>query len=145
MVRPTPVVQGGVREETPTRLTKGQHWHIQQSMNKSVPHNDCFLKSVDLSSKKSGNYKKRMTLSRIRQLTSEGSSDSINQAFVKFDGLYFRKWTSPGCGTEWVIEQLIVPKQCREAILKLAHEVPTAGHLGREKTTQRLLHRFYWP
>ena len=50
MVRPTPVVQGGVHEKTLSQLTKGQRRHIQLSMNKSVPHNGCFLKSVDLSS-----------------------------------------------------------------------------------------------
>ena len=100
MVRPTPVVQGGVCEETPTQLTKRQRQHIQQSMNKSVPYNDCFLKSVDLSSDEVKRLQEEDdSLSRIRQLTSEGSSDSINQAFVKRDGLYFRKWTPPGRGT----------------------------------------------
>ena len=27
----------------------------------------------------------------------------------------------------------------------MAHDVPLAGHLGRDKTTQRILQRFYWP
>ena len=30
-------------------------------------------------------------------------------------------------------------------MLELAHDVPIAGHLGKEKTRQRVLHRFYWP
>ena len=30
-------------------------------------------------------------------------------------------------------------------MLKLAHSVLIAGHLGAEKTTQRVLRRFYWP
>ena len=146
MVRPSPVVQGGVREQIPTRLTKGQRRHIQQSVNTSVPHNDCFLKSVDLSSEEVKKLQEEDdSLSRIRQLTSGGFSDSINQAFVKRDSLYFRKWTLPGRGTKWEIKQLVVPKQCREAILKLTHGVPNADHLGKEKTTRRLLPRFYWP
>ena len=29
--------------------------------------------------------------------------------------------------------------------MRIAHSVPMAGHLGRDKTTQRILQRFYWP
>ena len=37
------------------------------------------------------------------------------------------------------------PLQCRATVLKLAHGVLFAGHLVRDETTQRILHRFYWP
>ena len=30
-------------------------------------------------------------------------------------------------------------------MLELGHEIPLAGHLGVEKTRQRILRRFYWP
>ena len=30
-------------------------------------------------------------------------------------------------------------------VLELGHKIPLAGHLGVEKTRQRILHRFYWP
>ena len=39
----------------------------------------------------------------------------------------------------------MLPKRCRDTVLKLAHDVPLASHLGREKTGRRLLRRFYWP
>ena len=42
-------------------------------------------------------------------------------------------------------EQLVLPLQCRRTVLKLAHEVSLAGHLGKEKTARRVLQRFYWP
>ena len=29
--------------------------------------------------------------------------------------------------------------------MKLAHSIPLAGHLGRDKTTRRILQHFYWP
>ena len=29
-------------------------------------------------------------------------------------------------------------------VLSMAHEIPSAGHLGKEKTRQRILQRFYW-
>jgi len=43
------------------------------------------------------------------------------------------------------VEQLVLPLQCRKIVLKLAHEIPLSGHLGKEKTSRRVLQRFYWP
>ncbi|CAB0040754.1 unnamed protein product [Trichogramma brassicae] len=41
--------------------------------------------------------------------------------------------------------KLIVPKEKRQQVLSECHEEPTAGHLGRHKTYQRLAMRYYWP
>ena len=41
--------------------------------------------------------------------------------------------------------QLVLPVTCRSAVLHLTHTIPLAGHLGRDKTAQRILRRFYWP
>ena len=40
---------------------------------------------------------------------------------------------------------MVVPKQCRKTVLKLGHTIPLAGHLGKNKTQDRILQRFYWP
>ncbi|XP_053872984.1 uncharacterized protein LOC128831041, partial [Malaclemys terrapin pileata] len=41
--------------------------------------------------------------------------------------------------------QLLVPRCHRRAVMKLAHDVPAAGHLGHDKTLARILGRFFWP
>ena len=33
----------------------------------------------------------------------------------------------------------------RQDVMRLAHEIPLAGHMGKQKTTARILKRFYWP
>lgn len=43
------------------------------------------------------------------------------------------------------MEQLLVPKQYHQVICKLAHTIPLAGHLGRDKTAKRITKHFYWP
>lgn len=43
------------------------------------------------------------------------------------------------------VEQLVMPRMCRRTVLELAHEIPLAGHMGKEKTRRRILQRFYWP
>ena len=41
--------------------------------------------------------------------------------------------------------QLWVPKSRREMVFQAAHYNPMAGHLGCEKTQNRIMDRFYWP
>ena len=65
--------------------------------------------------------------------------------FFKRDGLLYWRWTPPGQGEEAQIEQLVLPQECRKAVLELGHQIPLAGHLGKQKTQQRILRRFYWP
>jgi len=43
------------------------------------------------------------------------------------------------------VEQLLLPKPYRKIVCKLAHAVPLAGRLERDKTADRITWRFYWP
>ena len=38
-----------------------------------------------------------------------------------------------------------MPARLRPPILRLAYNIPMAGHLGKKKTADRILARFYWP
>lgn len=66
-----------------------------------------------------------------------------NVAFFWENNILKRKWKSKNgikSGT-----QVVLPKQLRKTVLELAHDRPLAGHLGLEKTKQRILSSFYWP
>ena len=84
------------------------------------------------------------TLGAVRE-SAKQPSKAGNYWFYEEDGLLYRHWHPREEGEEFGIEQLIVPKQHREAVLRLAHEIPLAGHLGKKKTVERILQRFYWP
>ncbi|GFV50072.1 hypothetical protein TNCV_2354571 [Trichonephila clavipes] len=47
------------------------------------------------------------------------------------------------CGEN--IDQVVLPQCKREEVLKMAHDVPLGGHLGEQKTRQRIKYSFYWP
>ena len=59
-----------------------------------------------------------------------------------------RKWrpiTAPA-NEEWqIVHQIVVPMIHRREILQLTHASPMAGHLGINKTYQKILNHFYWP
>ncbi|XP_023814763.2 uncharacterized protein LOC111947970 [Oryzias latipes] len=43
------------------------------------------------------------------------------------------------------VKQLVVPLLVRDVVLSLGHTIPWAGHLGKQKTTARVMKHFYWP
>ena len=65
-----------------------------------------------------------------------------DQLVIK-DGQLKRKFFSPKTQNYWF--QLVLPKEFWEQALKFAHDIPTAGHTGEEKTYQRLKAKFWWP
>ena len=42
------------------------------------------------------------------------------------------------------VDQIVLPKKCRNTVLHIAHTIPSVGYLGK-KTAGRILKRFYWP
>ena len=41
--------------------------------------------------------------------------------------------------------RVVVPRTLKKLVLKAAHEIPLAAHMGHNKTWQRLSRHFYWP
>jgi len=42
------------------------------------------------------------------------------------------------------ISQIVVPRQLHDKLLRVSHDIPTAGHLGVRKTYDRLARHFFW-
>lgn len=40
--------------------------------------------------------------------------------------------------------RIVVPERLQKILLKASHDIPISGHLGVQKTVQRLRERFYW-
>ena len=45
----------------------------------------------------------------------------------------------PSDSPDTVYEQIVLPKMYHQWVIRLAHDIPFAGHLGREKTARILL------
>ena len=64
------------------------------------------------------------------------------------NGILMRKWRpyDVPADDEWAVyHQIVVPKSYRHEILSIAHESPTSGHLGINKTYHKIINHFYWP
>ena len=58
------------------------------------------------------------------------------------------KWRPPDVNVddEWAVRyQIVIPKPYHEEVLRLAHETPLSGHLGINKTYEKIIRHFYWP
>ena len=80
-------------------------------------------------------------------VSGEGLEDLSTGFFLKGEVL-MRKWTPPRLsGHEgWgAVEQIVIPQVYRGEVLRLAHDNPLSGHLGINKTFDRILRYFFWP
>ena len=84
------------------------------------------------------------SLAAVRKAAIGGVS-TAGTGFFEREGLLYRRWTPRGRDEDMAIEQLMLPTPCRKTVLQLAHELPLAGHMGKKKTSERILQRFYWP
>ena len=41
-------------------------------------------------------------------------------------------------------DKLVVPRSKKEEVLRACHEIPSAGHQGRDRTKERVKQRFFW-
>ena len=74
--------------------------------------------------------------------------DKVPVGYYVRNGVLMRKWRPPNipASEEWsVVHQIVVLKVYQSEILKLAHESPMGGHLGINKTYNKITKHFYWP
>ena len=68
--------------------------------------------------------------------------NSFNRLKLHNDLLY-RSWEREK--SEIPDDLLCVPESMTENIIKLCHDIPSGGHLGKPKTLAKIQSRFYWP
>ena len=80
-------------------------------------------------------------------MSDEDIEQSPHGYFLR-DSVLMRKWRplTASAQDEWrVLFQIVIPVSFRGEVLSLAHDHHFAGHLGVNKTTDRILRHFFWP
>ena len=82
----------------------------------------------------------------LTQVRAATSSDAVTRAVLDTPRLFATKYTVRD-GLVYCGQQLYVPHhiELRLRLLREAHDVPVAGHLGVTKTAELLSRSFYWP
>ncbi|XP_037526427.1 uncharacterized protein LOC119403570 [Rhipicephalus sanguineus] len=75
-----------------------------------------------------------------RKQTCRNEKGSVE--YKQEQGLLYRRYTE---ANGRLVRQLVVPHCHREAVLKTAHDGIMAGHLGTQKTKDRISEEFFWP
>jgi len=83
-------------------------------------------------------------IGNIYQKVTDGEGENSYQLR---EGVLVRKYTEPGkCNrVGGSLLQVLVPREFREGILRLAHDLPESGHFGQTKTLEIVRRDFWWP
>ena len=65
--------------------------------------------------------------------------------FVKENNVVYRVCVKSKLSQNEGLKTLVLPKNCRAKVLKLAHESIVAGHFSHRKTKANIFTHFYWP
>ena len=140
------ILQGGKQRSTQTRSQKRQNrleHRLKVCSDPSVGDSLPEMSAEELRVMQEADP----TLKTLRNTVGKDQSkDGVN--FKLRNGrLLYRVVVPLGKGTDAVEarEQLVLPVNCRRVVMELAHSIPLAGHLGKHKTVDRTLQRFYWP
>ena len=77
---------------------------------------------------------KDTSLAKVCQSANRDVDCITDKSYYWHDGLLYHQWKPHGQDADRVVNQLVLPEQCRGRVLSLAHSIPLAGHLGKEKT-----------
>ena len=82
-------------------------------------------------------FEKSISVSDITDLT--------NEEFVVKEEVLYRYHRPLTALNSDIVEQIVVPCKLREKVLSLGHDDIFAGHLGVNKTLQKIKKSFFWP
>ena len=85
--------------------------------------------------------------SRLPNTSAEARAimHSIDDYYLDPYGLLCHLWVPKGQRVPSIKSQLVVPPSLRDEILVGGHDDPLAGHLGVNKTYEKLREHYYWP
>ncbi|UYV69241.1 hypothetical protein LAZ67_6002959 [Cordylochernes scorpioides] len=75
-----------------------------------------------------------------RDITGKLPDAKTRDEYKKINGILYKK-NHATQGNQWLV---VAPKQSVSEIMKTAHDIPEAGHMGVAKTVHCIKQRFYW-
>lgn len=86
-----------------------------------------------------------VTLDKARNKALQKASEEGDSYFIEKDLLMHRKFLEDVHNGVRYVDRVVVPEAYRNEILRVAHTIPLAGHMGSTKTLNRIEAHFFWP
>ena len=86
-----------------------------------------------------------ITLAKVFKTVGKQQTRNNIYWYETQNGITYRIHKTLGQRQDRVVKQLVVPKVLRNTIMSVAHEAILAGHMGANKTLNRIKSAFYWP
>ena len=90
--------------------------------------------------RESADLQKCFELARAQESVKSGKVATVRYQVSK--GILYHVYQVPGRAD---VKQLMVPKELRWVVLRLAHDSVMSGHEGIHKTIDRVMSNFWWP
>ena len=123
----------------------------QQVKDRSKPYSQLKVKDIFIEEVSPDDIRKAQaedtTLENIRRYAQSGDIVARKNSEVKWilkKGLIYRQFKSSK-DSQVSSTQLVVPKPYRDIVIRVAHESIMSGHMGTQRTLDRVLSAFYWP
>ena len=88
------------------------------------------------------------SLSKVRELWESKSRLTCRSGVVveyrKHQGLIYREVVNGSKEQLIGTKVLVVPEKCKSVVLRLAHDIPSAGHFSYRKTYAKCIENFWW-
>ena len=86
-----------------------------------------------------------VTLEKVRRESSKMAPQESDGYFFTNALLMHRKYLPEERNGTRYIDRMIVPESYRNEILRVGHTIPLEGHMGGNKTLERIAAHFFWP
>src|SRR5688572_23959433 len=122
------------------------------NLNETKEDNECDVEIADLFQEDEKDEEQQMQIADAKKFEEQQRQDESLKAwwnlaqdkeseFCVVNGLLYKRYRI----LEQTIYQLVLPKERRIKVMELAHESVFGGHLGEEKTRERIKLSFTWP
>src|SRR6188768_1963864 len=122
------------------------------NLNETKEDNECDVAIGDLFEEDEKDEEQQMQIADAKKFEEQQRQDESLKAwwnlapdkeseFCVVNGLLYKRYRI----LEQTIYQLVLPKERRIKVMELAHESVFGGHLGEEKTRERIKLSFTWP
>ena len=88
---------------------------------------------------------KDVTLENVRKSINSKAPTDKDGYFLNKGVLMHRKIIKEMPDGSRFVDRIVVPESYRQEILRIAHSIPLAGHMGVKKTIDRITAHFFWP